>query len=89
MLEAGWFLILALPCVASQIRTLDSEMKCPQHWVRFQLSCYRFIKSPLRNRNDARKNCEVGFEVLSYTSLCYVVAHFRTILNPIHLGIWT
>jgi hypothetical protein len=80
MLETGWFLVLALPCVASQIQTLDSEMRCPQHWVRFQLSCYRFIKSPLRNRNDARKNCEVGSEELSCSSF-HVVAHFRTVLN--------
>lgn len=58
MLEAFWFLLLALPCVTSQIRNFDSEMRCPEHWVRFQLSCYRFIKSPLRNRNDAVKNCQ-------------------------------
>jgi len=68
MLEAFWFLLLALPCVTSQIRNFDSEMRCPEHWVRFQLSCYRFIKSPLRNRNDAVKNCQVGFGWSSYTS---------------------
>lgn len=68
MLEAFWFLLLALPCVTSQIRNFDSEMRCPEHWVRFQISCYRFIKSPLRNRNDAAKNCQVGFEWSSYTS---------------------
>ncbi|XP_075218988.1 contactin [Lycorma delicatula] len=34
------------------------EWKCPQHWVPFQQSCYRFIKSPIRNRNDARRNCQ-------------------------------
>ncbi|XP_069694656.1 contactin [Periplaneta americana] len=58
MSKFGWFLILALPCVMSQISNLESDMRCPQHWIRFQLSCYRFIKSPLRNRIEARKNCE-------------------------------
>jgi hypothetical protein len=69
MLEICCVLLLALPCVVSQVRTLDSDMKCPQHWVKFQLSCYRFIKSPLRNRNDAKKNCEVGFKWLFHISL--------------------
>ncbi|XP_039297800.1 contactin [Nilaparvata lugens] len=36
----------------------SGEWTCPQHWHRFQNSCYRFIKSPLRNRNDARRNCQ-------------------------------
>lgn len=36
----------------------EEGLKCPQHWVQFQQSCYRFIKSPMRSRNDARKNCE-------------------------------
>ncbi|XP_046406914.1 contactin isoform X2 [Ischnura elegans] len=36
----------------------ESELQCPEHWVQFQSSCYRFIKSPLRARNEARKNCQ-------------------------------
>lgn len=38
--------------------TSEDSLKCPQHWVQFQQSCYRFIKSPIRARNDARKNCQ-------------------------------
>ena len=53
-------LFVAMPLVWGQAQNLNSEMRCPQYWVQFQLSCYRFIKSPLRNRNDARKNCEVS-----------------------------
>lgn len=34
-----------------------TEYRCPQHWIRFQDSCYRFIKSPIREREEARKNC--------------------------------
>ncbi|KAK6620391.1 hypothetical protein RUM44_006792 [Polyplax serrata] len=36
----------------------ENSLKCPKHWEQFQQSCYRFIKSPMRPRNDARKNCE-------------------------------
>lgn len=37
---------------------LYESLKCPQHWVQFQSNCYRFIRSPLRNRNDAIRNCQ-------------------------------
>lgn len=38
--------------------SIEGALRCPQHWVQFQQSCYRFIKSPIRNRNDARRNCQ-------------------------------
>lgn len=31
--------------------------KCPQHWLTFRDTCYRFMKSPARPRNEARKIC--------------------------------
>lgn len=31
---------------------------CPQHWIPFRESCYRFMKSPARPRNEARKICQ-------------------------------
>lgn len=34
------------------------NLKCPEHWVRHYQSCYRFVKSPLRNYNDARRVCQ-------------------------------
>lgn len=34
------------------------DLRCPQHWVQFQQSCYKFIRSPVRNREDARRNCQ-------------------------------
>lgn len=33
-------------------------LKCPEHWVEFQESCYRFIKSPLRPFAEARRICQ-------------------------------
>ncbi|KAL0268356.1 UNVERIFIED_CONTAM: hypothetical protein PYX00_010329 [Menopon gallinae] len=36
----------------------ENVLRCPQYWVQFQQSCYRFIKSPIRAKNDARRNCQ-------------------------------
>lgn len=36
----------------------EVQYQCPQHWIKFQESCYRFIKSPIREREEARKNCQ-------------------------------
>lgn len=38
----------------------NEYMQCPPHWVQFQFSCYRFIKSPLRSYNESRKICQVS-----------------------------
>ncbi|XP_066907076.1 contactin [Halyomorpha halys] len=36
----------------------DQDLQCPQYWVKFQNSCYRFIKSPRKSRNEANRNCQ-------------------------------
>ncbi|CAH0562661.1 unnamed protein product [Brassicogethes aeneus] len=51
-----------------------TELKCPEHWYQFQDSCYRFIKSPLKAYNEARKICQTysqdqgGSDLVSITS---------------------
>lgn len=46
------------------------DYQCPQHWLRHQDSCYRFIKSPIRVREDARRNCQAHqSDLLSINSL--------------------
>lgn len=61
---------LVLVTWAQNVLDLQQEMQCPQYWIRFQTSCYRFIKSPLRPRNDARKNCQAyDSDLLSVNSL--------------------
>lgn len=45
------------------------DLKCPQYWVQFQQSCYRFIKSPLKPYHDAKRICQVYFFCLS--QICY------------------
>lgn len=50
-------LVLSLPVRAQSTFYGEQAYKCPQHWTKFQESCYRFIKSPVRPRDDARRNC--------------------------------
>ncbi|KAJ8986222.1 hypothetical protein NQ317_009928 [Molorchus minor] len=39
------------------------ELNCPEYWVKYksasQISCYRFIRSPLKSYNEAQKICKV------------------------------
>lgn len=51
-------LLTTLSSISAQNYYEEQEYQCPQHWVRFQESCYRFIKSPIRVRDDARRNCQ-------------------------------
>ncbi|XP_017890877.1 contactin [Ceratina calcarata] len=54
----------------SNVQYEEQYHQCPQHWIRFQESCYRFIKSPIRERSEARKNCEAfQSDLLSINSL--------------------
>lgn len=38
----------------------EIEFKCPENWIRYENSCYRYIKSPMRPRADAQRNCIVS-----------------------------
>ncbi|XP_076173707.1 contactin-like [Ptiloglossa arizonensis] len=53
------YILIVLSGVFSQ-NMLYGEIlyQCPQHWIQFQESCFRFIKSPIREREEARKNCQ-------------------------------
>ncbi len=35
------------------------EKECPSGWDTFRQACYRFVRSPLHTRDDARRNCQV------------------------------
>jgi len=58
LLTTAVFSLISLPALAQNILYGEQIYECPQHWMQFQESCYRFIKSPLRPREDARKNCQ-------------------------------
>ncbi|KAK7069416.1 hypothetical protein SK128_022057, partial [Halocaridina rubra] len=34
------------------------EVDCPPNWVTYKSSCLKFIRSPVKNRIDARKQCQ-------------------------------
>jgi len=58
LLTTAVFSLISLPALAQNILYGEQIYECPQHWMQFQESCYRFIKSPLRPREDAQKNCQ-------------------------------
>lgn len=67
-------------------------LRCPEYWVQFQQSCYRFIKSPLRPYNDARRLCQAfaaetgGSDLISVGSLDEhgFIIHQLNWLDPQH-----
>ncbi|XP_026687837.1 contactin-like, partial [Diaphorina citri] len=57
LISSCLFIFVSFHSVFSQ--TIDElELRCPQHWVQYRDSCYRFVKSPLKTRNDAKLNCK-------------------------------
>lgn len=41
------------------IDTYSDELNyCPEHWISFRQTCFRFIRSPKRNWNEAKKICK-------------------------------
>lgn len=36
----------------------EERYRCPPNWIRYRESCYKFVKSPDRPRNEARKICQ-------------------------------
>lgn len=36
------------------------SLRCPDYWVQYQDSCYRFVKSPQRSYNESRSLCQVS-----------------------------
>nr|CAD7263049.1 unnamed protein product [Timema shepardi] len=70
--------------VTAQIPQDQDQWRCPQYWVQFQASCYRFIKSPLRNRNEARRNCQEHIKSVTDNEVCSLL-NLRTYgLHDVH-----
>ena len=47
--------------IEGTILTIDdpSIKKCPPHWIQNEDTCYKFVRSPVKNRNNAKLQCEV------------------------------
>lgn len=57
-------------CQPQNIFYGDVQYNCPKHWIKFQESCYRFVKSPLKRREDARRTCQAyESDLLSINSM--------------------
>jgi len=63
-------LLFSTPFALSQFNDIETELRCPQHWVQFGNSCYKFVKSPIRPINEAHRNCQAyGAELASVNSI--------------------
>ncbi|KAK8720534.1 hypothetical protein OTU49_013266 [Cherax quadricarinatus] len=61
--------VLALSTIVGQAQQLSTflkdplveekeEKKCPTNWFTFKTSCYKFIRSPVKTREQARAQCQ-------------------------------
>lgn len=63
MINTNFLCILIIfcwtPSTWSQINDIEIDRQCAPYWVQFGNSCYKFVKSPIRPRNEASRNCQV------------------------------
>lgn len=59
--------VLAFTTVVGQVQRqnriiknplLEEEKKCPTNWYTYKISCYKFIRSPVKTRQQARAQCQ-------------------------------
>ncbi|VVC34534.1 Hypothetical protein CINCED_3A024063 [Cinara cedri] len=62
MIVSGYLSIFVVLCLTpftwSQFYEVDIVKSCPQYWIQYNNVCYKFVKSPIRQRNEARRNCQ-------------------------------
>lgn len=46
--------------ISNQLQTEEKEKQCPKNWFSYKSSCYKFIRSPVKTREQARAQCMVG-----------------------------
>ncbi|GAB6020063.1 hypothetical protein CHUAL_002802 [Chamberlinius hualienensis] len=51
-------LLLLLSLTLLSIGALSEDVDCPKGWEEYGPSCYRFFRSPLKNREQAFQNCQ-------------------------------
>lgn len=45
---------------SNQLQPDEKEKQCPKNWFSYKTSCYKFIRSPVKTREQARAQCMVG-----------------------------
>ena len=58
LLAASLLSLISVALAQNLCDTYYNETKCPRHWKRFQASCYRFVQSPLKRREEAKRTCQ-------------------------------
>ncbi|XP_027207013.1 contactin [Penaeus vannamei] len=43
--------------ISNQLQTEEKEKQCPKNWFSYKSSCYKFIRSPVKTREQARAQC--------------------------------
>ncbi|XP_050530514.1 contactin [Daktulosphaira vitifoliae] len=69
------FTLLIVACITptlclAQLNEIETEWRCPDFWVKYAQSCYKFVKSPIRQRPEAHRNCQAfGADLASVNNL--------------------
>ncbi|XP_022171906.1 contactin [Myzus persicae] len=75
MIKPSYLCVLAVlwcstPSTLSQFNDVETSWHCPQYWVQYGNSCYKFVKSPFRPRSEAHRNClAFGADLASVNTL--------------------
>ena len=51
-------------------------LKCPTNWVTNEESCYKFVRSPKKTRDQARRQCQVCFLCANKFKFIFIVLMF-------------
>lgn len=58
------------PVIAESLEPERAELQCPPYWVHYKAACYKFIRSPVKTRVQARAQCKAygeGSDLVSIT----------------------
>ncbi|CAG0881139.1 unnamed protein product [Darwinula stevensoni] len=89
------FIIVALALFGSSSGQLGrptspeilESIPCPPNWVTYDLSCYRFVRSPMKDREEARRHCQsFNAELVAVNTLeehSFLVRQLR-VIDPHH-----
>jgi hypothetical protein len=61
--------------------TYDPDAICPKSWVHYATSCYKFIRSPIKTRDEARQYCRAFNSDLTSVNTLEEHSFITTYLN--------
>lgn len=51
--------LLSSTIIGDPFEEAAKEQECPTNWYTYQGACYKFIRSPVKTREEARAQCQV------------------------------